>query len=744
MKVKPTRRLFQLLAIILALTFILPSSFFAQRVYGANFVPGRNITAYGRDFLNRSEGQQWFINEVERLLNLQRKSINTITSAADLNDIYTLNLPNRGISGRIPSAIGDLSNLRHIFLSGNQLTNHSPNNTFPAQMYTLSNLETLDVSRNNFTGSIPARLSYLSNLKILLLWDNGFSGPIPPELGQISTLENLDISYNQLTGSIPPQLGNLTSLLLLSASNNRLTGAIPAQLGGCNHLRALILWNNNLSGHIPPALSNLSELLILDVAGNRLTGTLPPNLPISLREISVADNDLTGVIPATYAGLVNLEVFDMRNNRLSGNLVDFSSAASLRVYDIANNHFTGVIPKDMFEAMKMLEIIHMQNNRLVGHVPASVLWHQNNNASVNLSRNYMTGDILRQIRLNADNFTDGAATFQNRMSMRHLAIRPGQEVNVYALFNTRDARNLTIVTPKPKLQPADYILRLGPSMTPERIQALLDVLEVYDLDEVFELRTDANGIFIKMLLALPRGVFIEFELKIRYNYGSEFSRTLFHVGSTVHPGGPTMPPDGPIDPGDPISPTGPDGEAPGESGGGGAGFGGGTWDGRRPDVSDPLPAEEPPITEPITMVLDRTRTDGYIFGYPDGTFRPQNSITRYEAAVIFYRLMDESDRQGFAENSRLLRDVPDGQWFTDAVGVLLAARVLTVTQTAHLEVKTLLLGQNLQQWLPGFGGLIWRATCHLGTFLGTIGHTTLFCQHIITAGWPATPMVHLV
>jgi len=440
------------------------------------------------------------------------------------------------------------------------------------------------------------------------------------------------------------------------------------------------LWNNDLSGDIPSTFSGLSDLLILDVANNRLTGELP-SLSASLREISVADNDLTGELPATYANLVNLEVFDMRNNRLTGNLADFSGAVNLRVYDIANNAFTGAIPNDMFEHMNALEIVHMQNNRLVGHAPDSLLWHQNNNVSVNLSQNYMTGDILRQITLNSDNFTDGATTFQNRMSMRHLAIPPGHEVNVYALFDTRDARNLNRITPKPKLEPEDYILQLAPSMTPERIQELLYELEVYCLDDVFELRTDANGIFIKMLIELPRGVYIEFELKIRHNHGSDFSRTLFRVGSTVHPGGPT----GPTNPGGGGGVPGGGGGAPGGGGGapegGGAGGGGGTPSGYRPDVlpdiSTPQTAAEPPTTEPVAVSLDMTRTAGYISGYPGGTFEPQNSITRYEVAAIFYRLMSESDRQRFAQNPRFLSDVPDGEWFTEAVGVLLAAGVLT-------------------------------------------------------------------
>ena len=183
-----------------------------------------------------------------------------------------------------------------------------------------------------------------------------------------------------------------------------------------------------------------------------------------------------------------------------------------------------------------------------------------------------------------------------------------------------------------------------------------------------------------MLVELPRGVFIEFELKIRHNHDSEFSRTVFMVGVAAHPGGPALPIDpGPTDPGPGVPPGGggtPGGEAPGGAGGGGGTSSSGRAD-DLPYIPDPLPIDETPITEPVVVGLDLTRTAGYIFGYPGGTFGPQNNITRYEVAVIFHRLMEESDRQRFAQNPILLSDVSDGQWFSEAVGVLMAAGVLT-------------------------------------------------------------------
>jgi hypothetical protein len=40
-------------------------------------------TAYARKFINLCDGQQWFIDEVERVLNMQEKTLDTIQSRAD-------------------------------------------------------------------------------------------------------------------------------------------------------------------------------------------------------------------------------------------------------------------------------------------------------------------------------------------------------------------------------------------------------------------------------------------------------------------------------------------------------------------------------------------------------------------------------------------------------------------------------------------------------------------------------------
>jgi Leucine-rich repeat (LRR) protein len=80
---------------------------------------------------------------------------------------------------------------------------------------------------NQLTGTIPSALENLSNLNTLCLWDNQLSGSIPPQLGNLSNLNALCLDLNKFSGDIPSELGNLTQLQMLSLSGNQLTGNIP-------------------------------------------------------------------------------------------------------------------------------------------------------------------------------------------------------------------------------------------------------------------------------------------------------------------------------------------------------------------------------------------------------------------------------------------------------------------------------------------------------------------------------------
>ena len=80
------------------------------------------------------------------------------------------------------------------------------------------------------TGGIPPALGQLSELTVLDLSANELSGSIPWELGDLASLQTLNLSDNQLTGSIPPELANPAFLSRLYLQSNRLAGTVPRAL----------------------------------------------------------------------------------------------------------------------------------------------------------------------------------------------------------------------------------------------------------------------------------------------------------------------------------------------------------------------------------------------------------------------------------------------------------------------------------------------------------------------------------
>ncbi|XP_058077157.1 LRR receptor-like serine/threonine-protein kinase ERL1 [Magnolia sinica] len=96
----------------------------------------------------------------------------------------------------------------------------------------------LDISFNNFIGSLPPQLGNLESLNISY---NNFNISLPLELGKLASLRLLDISFNNFIGSLPPQLGNLESL---NISYNNFNISLPLELGKLASLRLLLQFKN--------------------------------------------------------------------------------------------------------------------------------------------------------------------------------------------------------------------------------------------------------------------------------------------------------------------------------------------------------------------------------------------------------------------------------------------------------------------------------------------------------------------
>ena len=138
-----------------------------------------------------------------------------------------LNLSEMGLSGEIPSEIGDLTNLTNLDLGGNQLSGE-----IPSEIGNLTNLTVLDLGGNQLSGEIPSEICDLTNLTELEFGGNQLSGEIPSCIGNLTNLTFIHLEYNQLSGEIPSEIGNLTNLIWLNFVHNQLLGEIPSSI--CN------------------------------------------------------------------------------------------------------------------------------------------------------------------------------------------------------------------------------------------------------------------------------------------------------------------------------------------------------------------------------------------------------------------------------------------------------------------------------------------------------------------------------
>uniref|UniRef100_A0A0V0H4R9 Putative ovule protein n=1 Tax=Solanum chacoense TaxID=4108 RepID=A0A0V0H4R9_SOLCH len=70
-------------------------------------------------------------------------------------------------------------------------------------------VNTLNITNSSVIGTLYAfPFSSLPFLENLDLSKNEFSGTIPPEIGYLANLIFLNLNFNQISGTIPPQIGH--------------------------------------------------------------------------------------------------------------------------------------------------------------------------------------------------------------------------------------------------------------------------------------------------------------------------------------------------------------------------------------------------------------------------------------------------------------------------------------------------------------------------------------------------------
>ena len=214
------------------------------------------------------------------------------------------------MEGTLPQSLLNCEALQVVDIGGNEVRGSFPfwlethpqlrvlvlrSNRFDGTMIDVSStierpfpkLQVLDISYNDFSGSLPDRYfknfqgmvnakdGNRSNDKVFIELTLTIKGLDLPVQRLLTTFTTIDLSSNRFTGNIPPSLGNLNSLRYLNLSHNSITGRIPSRLGNISILESLDLSSNRLEGGIPSELTRLTFLAKLNLSMNNLVGQIP-------------------------------------------------------------------------------------------------------------------------------------------------------------------------------------------------------------------------------------------------------------------------------------------------------------------------------------------------------------------------------------------------------------------------------------------------------------------------------------
>ncbi|KAG4937394.1 hypothetical protein JHK85_052313 [Glycine max] len=325
------------------------------------------------------------------------------SSLFHLKHLQSLDLADNHFNySRIPSRIGELSQLRYLNLSQAYFFGE-----IPQQVSRLSKLLSVDICGTFYSDSDNA--DYLLSLKISTL----------RSLIQNSTnLEILLLDLVTISSSVPDIFTNITSLRQLSLYNCELYGEFPARIFHLANLRHLDLENNlNLRGKFPDFHSS-AQIITLKLASTSFYGTLPASIGNlkSLTWLSISQCNFSGIIPSSFGNLSQLTFLDIANNTFKGHISSFlANLTKLHTLRVGFNEFTtdtiswicklsGIDDLDLnvvhigskiplcFANLTQLSALSIYHSNLCGQIP-SWITNLTNLAYIFLAENNLQGAI---------------------------------------------------------------------------------------------------------------------------------------------------------------------------------------------------------------------------------------------------------------------------------------------------------------------------------------------------------------
>ncbi|XP_037943813.1 protein PFC0760c [Teleopsis dalmanni] len=234
------------------------------------------------------------------------------TAFHGLEELYSVNLTNVGLSLINPDTFAKNKKLRMLTISGNDL------GVMSSVHYLIksSSIEELDLSGNNLMELNPHAFSQLSNIVYINLSQNNLQTIPEKVFDNVETIEELDLSYNSLK-TLPPLLFNRTALAILNLKYNSITNDLKF---GTSDLQQLDLSFNLIHAIHHGMFDKMTGLTNLNLKGNGVTKIQPDSFLTlkNLRHIDLSINELEQVSSMLFYKNSELDVIRMNDNpRLS-------------------------------------------------------------------------------------------------------------------------------------------------------------------------------------------------------------------------------------------------------------------------------------------------------------------------------------------------------------------------------------------------------------------------------------------
>uniref|UniRef100_A0A0D9UX69 non-specific serine/threonine protein kinase n=1 Tax=Leersia perrieri TaxID=77586 RepID=A0A0D9UX69_9ORYZ len=291
---------------------------------------------------------------------------------------------------------------------------------------TATKLQVLDLSNNNFNGSIPSCLiNNVSRIQILNLNANKLHGEFPDIIKEGCSFRALYFSGNNIKGQLPRSLVACQNLEILDAGNNQISDSFPCWMSALRRLQVLVLKSNKLFGQVVQSLADeesncaFPNAIIIDLSSNNFSGPLPkdkwfkklksmqhrdintslvmdyavknlgvtyvytaivtykghdtrfPSILRTLVFIDFSNNAFSGSIPETIGELVLLQGLNMSHNLLTGSIPSqLGGLKQLEALDLFSNELSGVIPNEL-ASLDFPGMLNLSYNKLEGKIPES-------------------------------------------------------------------------------------------------------------------------------------------------------------------------------------------------------------------------------------------------------------------------------------------------------------------------------------------------------------------------------------